>query len=333
MSESTRSKRKMVEENKISKASGSAVWSEEDEVSLLKAMVDFHDLNQYSPYADMGKFLDFVKPCLHFDVQRRQLTDKLWKLKHKFLNSKYDSTIPHHANLLEFSKSIISWGQPANISLHDQNVVNQNVNVDNVVADTDGLLNVVVNQNKGKLVSADEGFKGVTKKRRLLTRDGDNVNEVNVAKSFKKKGKVVTAEDQSNKGDAVVVDDDGAGTANAVVNDVQRPKKKGKKRVKVSGDEHVARDVNREELKHLTTMFPELINMLELKTLSMMPQQLKKKCVMDTINTMGWEKANELEEGWADVRLMEMELKAKTYDLKSKQMNLILEATRRESRP
>lgn len=381
MSESRKIKRKLVfpnEENKKKKAPGTAVWSEEDEVSLLKGMIDYEVTQQSNPYAEMGKFLQFIRPSLHFNVERRQLTDKLWKLKNKFLCSKYDSTISHHAKLLDLSKSITSWGQHANMSLNAQNVVDQNVNVDNVVADvgdSDKLLSVVENDKKGKLVGGDggtgqkenvaiedevcvdKGLEGVTKKRRLLSRDGENVKEVNVAKCSKKKGKLVISEDQINKEDDVVVDvgarkgellvkeksmgdvvtDDQTveedPIANTVVNDVQSPKKKGKKRVKVLGDEHVSREVNREDSKDFTSMFPELINMLELETLSMMPQKVKNKCVMDTINTMGWEKANELEEGWADVRLMEMELEAKKLDLTSKQMNLIVEATRRESRP
>lgn len=580
MSGSRRIKRKLVfpnEENKKNEASDT-VWSEEDELSLLKSMIDYEVTKQTNPYDDMGKFLEFVRPSLHFNVQRKQLTNKLWKLKNKFFNYKYDSTISHHANLLDLSKSITSWGQHAKMSLDGQNVVttndqnvnqgnvvenekkgklvsgdgrngekenvdvrvdkglkivekkrkllsrdgenveevnvgkcskkkgkvvfsedqnnkeddvvdagkgelsksimssrqhanmshyvtsdDQNVEEDNViddieldklvdklskvdenekkgklvhggkkgksskkkgkavnflgqgnkkddigveddagngkgelvikgkrkggvlthddrnvdVRDNDKLLNAVENEKKGELFSGDgqnsqkdnvaidddvcvdKGLKVVTKKRKPLSWDGENVKEVNVRKCSKKKGKVVISDDQDNKGDDVVIDDVDAGKGeilvkdkskedvvtlddqnvqedtivDAVVTDVQSPKKKCKKRVKALDDEPESREVNREDLKDIKSMFPELTNMLELETLSWMPLPLRKKCVMDTFNTVGWEKAIKLEEGWADVRLMEMELEAKKFDLKSKQMNLILEAKCGKFRP
>lgn len=54
---------------------------------------------------------------------------------------------------------------------------------------------------------------------------------------------------------------------------------------------------------------------------------------MAIINSLGWEKANELEKEWDDVRLLEMELKAKKLDMKIKEKNLISEALRREFKP
>ena len=94
-----------------------SVWSEEDDVSLLKGMIDYEVQNQASPYDDLGKFLDFVKPCLHFYVQRKQLTDKLWKLRKKFVNSSYDLSKVHHAKLFELAKLIQSWGHGENVGL------------------------------------------------------------------------------------------------------------------------------------------------------------------------------------------------------------------------
>ncbi|KAL8091542.1 uncharacterized protein LOC141689378 isoform X2 [Apium graveolens] len=380
MSESgrIRSKRKLVfptEESKKCKAASDlgtpALWTEEDEILLLKKMVDYETTHQCNPYDDLGKFHKFVKPFLHFDFQRKQLTNKLWKLKTRFLNSDYNSNVSHHAKLLEISKSIRSWGQHANASLDVTNSDDQNVEEDNVVVDDVGLDKLskgVQTDQQGKLVTAHSrnGKKGkvvntgdmvvedvdagkgklVVKDKKKGSVEADYV-VVNVDKSSKvdksgKKGKFVISDAQNNeKVDGVVGDVDAAGDAQnvdaekAVADNVQNPKKYAKKSAQVLGDKNVPEEVSsRENLKDFTFLFPELTSsMLELETLSWMPQHIKKKRVMDTINFMGWEKANELEKEWVNVLLMEMELKAKKFDMTCKQRNLIFKAMCRELKP
>ncbi|KAL8091505.1 hypothetical protein AgCh_033938 [Apium graveolens] len=241
------------------KASGVAVWRQDDEVSLLKAMVEFEKSKQTSPYAAMGEFLEFVRPSLSFHVQRRELTDKLWKLKQKFLTNKYDANIHHHANLLDLSEAITSWREEhANITFDGPNDVTDddpNASVDNVVLD----VNVVKSGKKGKLVSGDGEKENVGM--------DDEEDDVAVDKIDAKKGEQLV-KDKSKVG--VVTDDQNIEEdATEVVSDAKSTKK----------------NVRRRRM------------------------------------------ANELEEGWAYVHLMEMELKLKKLDLISKQMKLILEAT------
>ncbi|KAK1364607.1 hypothetical protein POM88_040168 [Heracleum sosnowskyi] len=197
-------------------------------------------------------------------------------------------------------------------------------------------------------VRVDKTSAVLKKKKKLLTRDVENVNEADVVlndvdgwKYSKNKGKFIISDGQNDEEDDVIAGDVDAKNvasrddqnveediiANVVVDDVQSPENNGKKRVKVLGDGNVPKEINGDDFKDFTFMFPELTNMLELKTQFRMPQHIRKKSVTDTINSIGWEKTNELEQEWINVRLMEMELKAKKLDLTSKQMNMILEAT------
>lgn len=381
------------EESKKVKASDPpVVWNEDDEILLLKGMVEYEVTQQCNPYDDMGKFFKFVKPSLHLDVQPKQLTNKLWVLKNRFLCSEYNSTIPRHAKLLEISKSIRSWGQHANTSLdvfsdEEDNVVVDDVGLDKLV---DKLSKVVQTNKRGKLASTDSqnGKKGevintdgqsnkngkmvvehvdadktegnveadsmvddvdklskadktgkvnnvaiddvvrvdkaweVKKKKKLVARDVENVkesylvsNDVNRGRYLKKKkGKFVISDGQDNQKDDVVVGDVDA--ENLLTRDVQN----------VDAENDVQKPKKNFDF---TFMFPGITSMLELETLSWMPQHLNKKYVMDTIKSMGWEKANRLEKEWADIHLKEMELKAKKFDMTSK----LLEAMRREFKP
>lgn len=352
-----------------------ALWSEDDELLLLKGVIDYEVKQQSDPYSNMGKLFKFVKPSLHFDVQRKQFTDKLWRLKQKFLNSKYDSTIPHHAKLLEFAKSIKSWVQHANMCLDGQSVGEDYVDVDNalliklvrnkladylskgvknetsekhvssdgqngkkkgkcskkmgkvvnnkgqsnkkddmvvqhvdvgkgelvekykrkgvvsthddkhveedsVVDDVDKLSKVDRSGKKGKINVKYDDRNGKRNKK-LVNMDVENVKEASLVlgdvsgRKYSKKRKFVISDCQDDEEDNMVVGDDAQNVV--VTRDAQSPAKNGKKRVKVLLDKNVPTEVSRENLKYVISMFPQLTSMLELETLSSMPQHIKKK--------------------------------------------------------
>ncbi|KAF2299853.1 hypothetical protein GH714_004831 [Hevea brasiliensis] len=62
------------------------LWSEDDEIAVLKGIIDFTEKKGVDPAKDMSSFYDFIKKSLHFDVSLSQLKDKVWRLKKKFEN-------------------------------------------------------------------------------------------------------------------------------------------------------------------------------------------------------------------------------------------------------
>ncbi|EXC19609.1 hypothetical protein L484_019355 [Morus notabilis] len=89
------------------------LWSEEDEIVILKGLIDYAAKRGGDPAAtDMNTFHDFIKKSLHVEVTKSQLSNKVRKLKKKYLNNaarkKYNPTKPHEQNAFELSKKI--WG-------------------------------------------------------------------------------------------------------------------------------------------------------------------------------------------------------------------------------
>ncbi|KAG8635274.1 GLABROUS1 enhancer-binding protein-like [Manihot esculenta] len=95
------------------------LWSEDDEIAVLKGIIDFTEKKGTDPSKDMTSFHDFIKKSLHFDVSLSQLKDKVWRLKKKFENhvSKgkkgEDKTFSkaHDQKSFDLSKKI--WGSEA----------------------------------------------------------------------------------------------------------------------------------------------------------------------------------------------------------------------------
>ncbi|KAJ9169004.1 hypothetical protein P3X46_020475 [Hevea brasiliensis] len=95
------------------------LWSEDDEIAVLKGIMDFTEKKGVDPAKDMASFYDFIKKSLHFDVSLNQLKDKVWRLKKKFENhvSKgkkgEDKTFSkaHDQKSFDLSKKI--WGSEA----------------------------------------------------------------------------------------------------------------------------------------------------------------------------------------------------------------------------
>ncbi|TYG99976.1 hypothetical protein ES288_A10G237800v1 [Gossypium darwinii] len=92
------------------------LFSEDDEIALLKGMLDYSAKTGADPHADMNGFYDFVKKSIHTNVSKVQLMDKVRRLKKKFKNNVgknkkgEDPTFSkaHEQKAFELSKKI--WG-------------------------------------------------------------------------------------------------------------------------------------------------------------------------------------------------------------------------------
>ncbi|KAG8502266.1 hypothetical protein CXB51_002184 [Gossypium anomalum] len=93
------------------------LFSEDDEIALLKGMLDYSAKKGADPCADMNAFYNFVKKSIHTDVTKAQMMDKIRRLKKKFENNAgkgkkgEDRTFSkaHEQNAFELSKMI--WGK------------------------------------------------------------------------------------------------------------------------------------------------------------------------------------------------------------------------------
>lgn len=87
------------------------LWSEDDEIVVLKGMIDYIEKKKTYPVADLNAFHDFIRKNLHVDVTRAQLQAKIRRLKKKFVNNKSKErtfTKSHEQKAYELSKKI--WG-------------------------------------------------------------------------------------------------------------------------------------------------------------------------------------------------------------------------------
>ncbi|KAL0407291.1 UNVERIFIED_CONTAM: putative transcription factor [Sesamum latifolium] len=92
------------------------LWSEDDEIVILKGMIDYAEKKKSDPVADLNDFHDFIKDSLHVDVTRTQLQDKIRRLKKKYENNKSKEkegkdrafSKPHEQKAYELSKQV--WG-------------------------------------------------------------------------------------------------------------------------------------------------------------------------------------------------------------------------------
>ncbi|GMN75493.1 hypothetical protein TIFTF001_056615, partial [Ficus carica] len=93
------------------------MWSEEDEIALLKGMSHYKAKKGTYPNADMGAFHDFIKEKLNPDITKYKLSEKIRRLKKKYLNNasniEEDDEDPifsklHELRSFQLSKKI--WG-------------------------------------------------------------------------------------------------------------------------------------------------------------------------------------------------------------------------------
>lgn len=87
------------------------VFSEEDELALLKGIFDYSKKNQVEPAADMNAFNKFIKSYLHIDVNNKQLAGKIRRLKKRYNNNLGKSLSKGSHELEMFSLSEKIWGE------------------------------------------------------------------------------------------------------------------------------------------------------------------------------------------------------------------------------
>ncbi|OMO92674.1 hypothetical protein COLO4_17402 [Corchorus olitorius] len=93
------------------------LFTEDDEIAVLKGMLEYADKKGADPCVDMNAFHDFVKKYIHTDVTKAQLMDKIRRLRKKYENNVgkgkkgEDRTFnkPHEQKSFELSKKI--WGK------------------------------------------------------------------------------------------------------------------------------------------------------------------------------------------------------------------------------
>ncbi|MQL80440.1 hypothetical protein Taro_012871 [Colocasia esculenta] len=95
------------------------VWTEEDEIAVLKGMIQSRERGE-EPEAGLDHFLKFIRKSLHSEFSKTQLSDKIRRLKKKYETNTHRSKKgvepslfkPHDQTLFELSKKV--WGRDAN---------------------------------------------------------------------------------------------------------------------------------------------------------------------------------------------------------------------------
>ncbi|KAI8525236.1 hypothetical protein RHMOL_Rhmol13G0214300 [Rhododendron molle] len=94
------------------------LWSEDDEIVILKGLIDFRAKKGYDPMTDLNVFHDFIKKSLHLgDVSKSQFSTKVRRMKKKFENNvkrgkdgqDRSFSNPHEQRAYDLSKKI--WGE------------------------------------------------------------------------------------------------------------------------------------------------------------------------------------------------------------------------------
>ncbi|KAK7364916.1 hypothetical protein VNO80_13662 [Phaseolus coccineus] len=92
------------------------IWSHEDEVGILKGILEFISRTGQDPYKYADAFHNFIKKSLHVEVSSLQLKEKIRRMKKRFethmerqMQRKEPRLLkPHDQTLFEFSKKIWS---------------------------------------------------------------------------------------------------------------------------------------------------------------------------------------------------------------------------------
>ncbi|GKV42342.1 hypothetical protein SLEP1_g49753 [Rubroshorea leprosula] len=89
------------------------IWSEKDEIAILKGMIEYSAKKGADPLSDMSAFHEFIKDSLQLDCAKGKLSDKIRRLKKKYMGyvkrGKEDGfTKPHEQESFKLSKKI--WG-------------------------------------------------------------------------------------------------------------------------------------------------------------------------------------------------------------------------------
>lgn len=93
------------------------LWSEDDEIVVLKGILEYKEAGGADPVADPLGFYNFIKKPLHLKVDRRQVMDKIRKLKMRYTNN-LSNKKKNDQSAFELSKKI--WGNDAEAAELDQ---------------------------------------------------------------------------------------------------------------------------------------------------------------------------------------------------------------------
>lgn len=69
----------------VKKESGvQRLWNEDDEIAILRGMIDYHSKRGVDPCTELSLFHEYMKNKIHADVSKIQLVNKIRSLKRKF---------------------------------------------------------------------------------------------------------------------------------------------------------------------------------------------------------------------------------------------------------
>lgn len=98
------------------------VFSEDDEIEILKGMIEYRAKKKADPMNDVDDFYGFIKKSVHADVNKGQMVDKVRRLRKKFQNAKKRKlTNLHEIQAFELSKKI--W--ESNVAADDAGVADE----------------------------------------------------------------------------------------------------------------------------------------------------------------------------------------------------------------
>ncbi|XP_049353253.1 STOREKEEPER protein [Solanum verrucosum] len=103
------------EEEKKSAATPRSLWSDDDQLALLKGIIEYKTVKGMEPSADMSAFHEFIRGKLQAEVSKSQISDKVRRLKKKFLTNVKDGEEPVFTkgqDFLVFEHSKRIWGAP-----------------------------------------------------------------------------------------------------------------------------------------------------------------------------------------------------------------------------
>ncbi|XP_023637720.1 GLABROUS1 enhancer-binding protein-like 2 [Capsella rubella] len=103
--------------NKLASPMSNRIWNEEDELAILKGLVDYRAKTGFETKIDWDAFYRFVGGSIHVKVSKDQLSSKIRKLKKKFLlhmekiNQGNDPHFTRSSDSEAFGFSMMIWGQ------------------------------------------------------------------------------------------------------------------------------------------------------------------------------------------------------------------------------
>ncbi|KAH7835599.1 hypothetical protein Vadar_027799 [Vaccinium darrowii] len=106
------------EEEKPGRSVGNRLWSEDDEITILEGMINYHSKKGTDPYSEIDEFHEFIKNSLSVDASMRKFVDKVRKMKVKYNKNveKGEGAVfskppkPHDVKCFELSKKIWAVG-------------------------------------------------------------------------------------------------------------------------------------------------------------------------------------------------------------------------------